>query len=373
MRFRIFLIFLVLSISGCKTPVKQKDSADNPYARGFVISEEENFRKLTVKNPWEKAKNIDIEYYLVDKKDEIPAWMKDKNVIRTPVENIVCMATTHIAFLDALGEIDKLTGVSGSMYISNPKVKEKIAQGKMADVGYDQNLNYEEIIRLNPDVVMIYGVDSEITSYLNKFRDLGITAILNAEYLEPSPLGKSEWIKFVGTLFDKEAAADSIFSEIETNYLSLLQHTENVTKKPKVMMGFPYRDSWWVPGGDSYMAALIADAGGDYLGKNNRSHESFVISFEDALIWASQADFWLNIGMLESKEQMLNIDRRFEKFKVFSEGKLYNNNRRTTSMGGNDFWESGVMFPDRILADLIRIFHPGMLPGDSLIYYRLIE
>lgn len=373
MHFRIFPVFIFLLI-GCHTPVEQKNSdTGNHYARGFTISEEENFRKLTVKNPWEKAKNIDIEYHLVDKKADVPAWIKDKNVIRTPVENIVCMATTHIAFLDALGEINKLTGISGSMYISNQQVKDKIAQGKISDVGYDQNLNYEEIIRLNPDVVMVYGVDSEITGYLNKFRDLGITTILNAEYLEPSPLGKSEWIKFVGALFDKDAAADSIFSETEANYLSLLQHTENVTTKPKVMMGFPYRESWWVPGGDSYMALLIADAGGDYLGKNNRSHESFVISFEDALIWASQADFWLNIGMLESKEQILNTDKRFEKFKVFSEGKLFNNNKRITPMGGNDFWESGVMFPDRILADLIRIFHPGVLPGDSLTYYRFIE
>ncbi|MCL1821321.1 MAG: ABC transporter substrate-binding protein [Prolixibacteraceae bacterium] len=348
-------------------------SETSRYARGFVISMEGNYRKLTVRNPWEKAKNIDVDYYLVDKNGEIPAWMKDKNIIRTPVENIICLSTTHIAFLDALDEIDKLTGVSGSIYISNRRVTEKIAQNKIVDVGYDQNLNYEEIIRINPDLVMAYGVDSEITNSLNKFRDLGVTVLLNADYLEPSPLGKSEWIKFVGALFNKEAMADSIFCEIERNYLALSQHAGNVVKKPKVMMGFPYRDAWWVPGGDSYMSLLIADAGGDYLGKENPSHESFVISFEDALMWASQADLWLNVGMLDSKAQMLNVDARFEKFKTFREGKIYNNNRRTTSLGGNDFWESSIMFPDLILADLIRIFHAGLLPADTLTYYKLIE
>ena len=368
----IFLIFLT-TIYGCGSP-EPNPGSDNKYAHGFSIYEENGIRKVTVRNPWEKARNIEIDYYLIDRNLSIPLSLNGKNIIHTPVEKIICLSTTHLAFLDALGEINKVVGISGSRYISNPIVRDGVARAEIADVGYGQNLNYEEIINRRPDVVMVYGVDSEITGFLNKFHDLGIPAILNAEYLEASPLGKAEWIKFVGALFDKSAVADSIFSAIEANYLRLSGIATSESLKPKVMLGLPYRDSWWVPGGKSYMAKLIADAGGDYIGKENTSHESFVISFEEALLWAEKADVWINLNMVSSKKEILGIDNRFEKFKVFRLGKIYNNNLRTTDLGGNDFWESGAVAPHHLLADLIKIFHPQLLPSSHAFeYYQEIK
>jgi iron complex transport system substrate-binding protein len=368
----IFLIFLTI-IYGCGS-LEPNSGSDNMYAHGFSINEENGIRKLTVRNPWEKARNIEIDYYLIDKNLPFPSALAGKNIIQTPVEKIICLSTTHLAFLDALGEIDKVVGISGSSYVSNPFIRNGVDNSEIVDVGYGQNLNYEEIINRRPDVVMVYGVDSEITGFLNKFRDLGIPAILNAEYLEASPLGKAEWIKFVGALIDKSDMADSIFTAIEANYLRLSGIANSETDKPKVMLGLPYRDSWWVPGGNSYLAKLIADAGGDYIGKENTSHESFVISFEEALMWAEKADVWINLNMVSSKKEILNIDSRFGKFKVFRQGKIYNNNLRTTDFGGNDFWESGVVAPDHLLADLIKIFHPQLLPSPNLLeYYQEIK
>ena len=368
----IFLIFLT-TIYGCGSP-EPNPGSDNKYAHGFSIYEENGIRKVTVRNPWEKARNIEIDYYLIDRNLSIPLSLNGKNIIHTPVEKIICLSTTHLAFLDALGEINKVVGISGSRYISNPIVRDGVARAEIVDVGYGQNLNYEEIINRRPDVVMVYGVDSEITGFLNKFHDLGIPAILNAEYLEASPLGKAEWIKFVGALFDKSAMADSIFSAIEANYLRLSGIATSEPIKPKVMVGLPYRDSWWVPGGNSYLAKLIADAGGDYIGKENTSHESFVISFEEALIWAEKADVWINLNMVASKKDILEIDNRFEKFKAFRQGRIYNNNLRTTDLGGNDFWESGAVAPHHLLADLIKIFHPQLLPSSyAFEYYQEIK
>jgi len=367
----LLVVTLWIFLQGCgHDNPRQVIPLQNHYAGGFEIHEGEGYVRLTVKNPWEQARNVSVDYYLVDKNSMVPESLKGKTIIRTPVDRIVCMSTTHLAYLDKLGQLDKVSGISGSQYVSHPAVRDRIALGEIRDVGYGQNINYEEIIRQNPDLVMMYGVDSEITGIIQKFKDLGIPAILNAEYLEPSPLGKAEWIRFIGAFFGQSPEADSIFRNIEIRYLQLAETVTGVTTKPSVMVGLPYRDAWWVPGGESYMAHLINDAGGNYLGKENSSHESYVVSFEEALIWASRAEVWINTGTAFYREDMLAADPRFENFGVFQKGRIYNNNRRTSPEGGNDFWESGTIAPEVILSDLIQVFHPGLAGNDTLFYYR---
>ena len=367
-------LLIILTLAGCSHPGAEHNSIpDNKYARGFTISDKSGVTLLRVRNPWEKAKNIEFEYYLIDKSAEIPPDLKTRNIIRTPVESIICMSTTHLAFLDKLGEIESVTGISGAAYVSNPRIMERFSLGEITDIGYGMNINYEEIIRRKPDVVMLYGVDSEITGILRKFGDLGIPVVLNAEYLEADPLGKAEWIKVAGALYNKSEMADSLFRSVEASYNKLKELAATDSLKPKVLMGMPYREVWWVPGGESYMARMIKDAGGDYLGRNNSSHESYVISFEEALVWSGRADIWINAGMVHSKRDILEADERFAKFRVFQEGRIYNNNNRTTGSGGVDFWESGVMAPEVILADLIQIFHPGLLKDHKLYYYKEIR
>jgi iron complex transport system substrate-binding protein len=266
-----------------------------------------------------------------------------------------------------------VTGVSGSRYITGQAIRRRISEGKTTDVGYGQNLNFEEIIRQKPDLVMVYGVDSEITGYLDKFRDLGIPTVLVAEYLEETPLGKAEWVRFVAEFFMKGAAGDSIFSSIERNYTLLAEKALHVKKRPVVMVGLPYRETWWVPGGKSYLARLIEDAGGEYTGRENSSHESYVISMEEAITISSRADIWINTGTLSSKEEILASDSRFSKLPLYTDARIYNNNKNATSAGGMDFWESGTMHPDLILGDLIRILHPGLLPDAPFHYYQEIR
>ncbi len=360
----------LLLMVGCREHSVPTPSA-NQYAVGFAVEKMGAATKLTVKNPWEKARHVQVDYHLLPRDSAIPEFLTNHKIIRTPIQRIVCLSTTHIAFIDMLGETDKITGLSGSRFVSHPGVLQRVEDGLIADVGYGQNLNFEAIISLQPDIVMVYGVDSEIIGFLNKFEDLGITAVLNAEYLESSPLGKAEWIKFVSEFFGKRTMADSIFSSVAGAYNALALSTAEQASKPRVMVGMPYRESWWVPGGQSYMARLVADAGGEYLGKDQPSHESYIISYEEALIWASQADVWLNTGTVRSASEMLDIDSRFEKFGVFSSGRIYNNNLHMSPGGGYDFWERGTMEPHLILSDLIAIFHNSR--PDSLYYYLKIE
>lgn len=372
MRWFFYFFMGLILFSGCSTERKKNRIPSNHYAHGFQIDNNGNVVQLTVFNPWEKAENVSVEYFLMNKNVPVPDSLLKRQIIRTPVERVICLSTTHLGFLDVLNETDAVVGISGSQYVSNQKVRQRMENGEVPDVGYGQNLNYELIVNQKPDLVLVYGVGSEVTNYTQKLEELGIPVVFVAEYLEESPLGKAEWIKFLGTLFEKENVAEQFFTTVENEYNRLQKLAAAATNKPKVLVGSPYKDSWWIPGGESYMANLIADAGGDYLGKENRSHESYVISFEHALAWSGLADIWINMGNMASKQEILSVDERFGQFPVFKNGKLYNNVKRLSIHGGNDFWESGTAHPHWILNDLILLFHPNLTDGE-MVYYKEVK
>lgn len=369
-RFPSFLWLLLLVAFACDHPSRQAElPPGNRYARGFSLEESDSCIRVTVTNPWGQARNVEMEYFLVPKGQALPAHLHGKTVIRTPVERMICMSTSHIAFLEALGETGRISGVSGSQYISSPALQQRLTEGKTTDVGYGQNLNYEEIIRQQPGVVMVYGVDSEIAGFLGKFRDLGIPAVVNAEYLEATPLGKAEWIRFMAAFVGRGAKADSLFRKTEAHYRSLADKVAGVSDKPGVLTGLPYRDTWWIPGGHSYMARLISDAGGQLVAPENSSRESITISMEEAVTLSARASVWINTGNVSSRAEMAAADPRLQKLPAFSGARIFNNNKRATPGGGNDFWESGTVFPDLVLEDLIRVLHPGVLPEQPFNYY----
>ncbi|QGY42507.1 ABC transporter substrate-binding protein [Maribellus comscasis] len=372
-RFSIFILF-ILFLSSCvndKT-AQHNEVSSNEFAGGFSIGENSGIVKLSVFNPWEKAQNVKVEYFLVPKEISVPDSLQNKNIIRTPIQRIICMSTSHLGFIEVLSENNSVVGISGANYVSNPQILQYVESGKVVDVGYGQNLNYEMILNQHPDVVMLYGVGSEVTTHVKKLEELGIPVIMNAEYLEETPLGKVEWIKFVGALYQKENEAQQFFTQIKEDYLSLKEKVKDKQNKPKVLVGSPYKDSWWIPGGDSYLANMIKDAGGDYIGKDNDSHESYVISFENALTYGNEVDVWINMGLLSSRKDIIATDQRFKNFGVLKSGRLFNNNNKMSENGGNDFWESGTVYPNLILRDLISVFYPGTI-NEDLVYYKEVE
>ena len=369
----LFFLLLWVGLVSCTETGERKKKPGQKYAQGFSIRKEKNFTGITVRNPWEKAGNVEFDYYLVPRDSVVPTHLSGKTIIRIPVKRIICLSTSHIAFLSALGLNDAITGISGASYITNPYIRRRIAEGLIRDVGYDRLLNYEEIIRQHPDLVMVYGVDSEITGVVSKLQDLGIPAVYNAEYLEQTPLGKAEWIKFVAEFFRMGEKADSVFNKVRQHYDLLKEKVAGLGDKPVVMVGMPYRDAWWIPGGRSYLSVLLKDAGANYVARENPTHESFVISMEEAFLKAERSEYWIHVGSIQSKTEILETDSRFRNFTLFKNGRIFNNNKRTTPEGGNDFWESGAVYPDSVLADLIAIFHPEVLTDSTLTYYKEIK
>lgn len=371
MTITAILLWIAVSCSSSGEQNKRL-SGTNSYAKGFITEKFDDYTKLTVLDPWVKAENVVFEYFLFNQDASIPGSAAGRNIIRTPVKRVVCLSTTHLAFLDALNEGRSVVGISGGRYINNREIRNRFEAGQICDVGYGQNLNYELLVSRQPDLVIIYGIGSEIIANVHKLNELGVPVIIVAEYLEESPLGKAEWIKFAGCLFEKEDIAEDLFNHIEGEYLKLKELTAEADGKPKVLTGSSYNGSWWVPGGNSYMANIIEDAGGHYLGGNNNSRESYVISFEHALIWGNEADIWINMGNMSSKKEIVASDERLASLKVFQEGRIYNNINKLSPHGGNDFWESGTVNPHKVLSDLIAIFHPELLNGE-MTYYKEIR
>lgn len=375
----LFILYSVFSFS-CKTDHSNTEFSENvlitdslDYARGFSIQKKNDYTLVTIKNPWQGAENIEYKFVLVKDGEKVPSLNDNIKVIRTPVKKVICLSTTHIAFIDVLEETSSIVAVSGKNYVNNPKIEERIKKNDIYDVGYDNSLNYELITSLEPDLVITYGVGGHVAGYNQKLNDLGINTLIIAEYLENDPLGKLEWIKLMGELYNKREDANEYFDRVKAAYNKLRGLTEDVKKKPKVLFGLPWKDTWHVPGGNSYLAKMVEDAGGDYIWKNNPSRESLPFDIESIFAKASDATVWLNTGTANSKNDIVKVDERFKQFRPFQQSAIYNNNLRMNKFGGIDYWETGLVEPNIILKDMIKIFHPDLLPEHKLVYYKIIE
>ena len=273
--------------------------------------------------------------------------------VEKPLRSIVCMSSSYIGFLDALGCDSVATAVSGLAYVSDPEVR-----AQAVDVGYDAALDYETILKVKPDLLLTYAVSAAEPPYLAKLRELGIHTAVIHEHLESHPLARAEYIKLFGLLTGRAALADSLFADIRDRYLSMVSETATPAK---VLVNIPYADQWYIPGGDNYMTRLIRDAGGRVLGAVPGRFESSVISVEKAYEYAQEADFWLNPGWCTTKDQLRSVHPLFADFPVIDKP-VWNNTKQSTPGGGNAFWETGPARPDVILQDLRAIFDGTEVP-----------
>lgn len=340
------------------------------YARGFEAEEHENHTVLRVFDPWQGARNLTFEYILAGHDAELPDSLHGTMIIRTPVRSVICLSTTHIAMIDFIGETGRIAAVSGGSYIYNKEIRSRVTGGDIPDIGYDMNLNYELILQINPDVIFAYGVGAETRTYVSRLQGLGIKVVMIGEYLESSPLAQAEWVRFISRFFNRENLASEKFSEIAEEYNRLSEAALTRDHRPVVMTGLPWRESWFVPGGNSLMATLIADAGGRYLWENRRGRENFPVDLETVFTAASGADIWINTGTATSLKEIENTDTRLTLLPPFRNNSVYNNNARLNESGGNDFWESGIVNPHLVLGDLIEIIHPGLQEFHQWSYYR---
>ncbi len=325
-------------------------------------------------DPWQGAENVSQEFYLVNKGAEYPDRIPEERIIQVPVKSVICFSTTHLAMLAELGEQGSVTGFSGTSFVYNEEYRSMISEGKIREIGYEGNINKELIITLNPDIIIAYGVEGETSSYISKLTELGIKVLFNADHLENDPVARLEWIKVFGALTGNEQKADEIYLEGMTRYDSIATFIrKNRRSRPAVMLGLPWRDSWYISPGNSYIGSLIDDAGGRYLWEDLKSEVTLPWSLENVFIKARRADFWLNPGSAESRNAIAVVEPRLKLLPVFREEGVFNNNKRRVVTGGNDYWESAVVNPDVLLNDIGSILHPELFPGYVTTYYQKLK
>jgi iron complex transport system substrate-binding protein len=369
------VIFAVFSLQACdmqqrneKSAAKRSTSIVLKYAEGFRVSTLGNAILVEVTYPFQGALT-GYSYLLVPRGEMPPAHEPATRVVYTPLETIVCTSTTHIPLLDYLGETDKLTGFPTTDYISSPKMRKRIDEGGVMDLGVDHAMNLERLAVLKPSAVMGYTMSSDYGQF-KKIESLGIPVVINAEYLEEHPLGRAEWIKFMGLFFNKEKLADSVFAGIEKDYLDAKALLDTNSKRPSVLSGIVYGDAWFLPGGQNYAAKLFKDAGCKYLWEDTESNGFLQLSFESVYAKAQGAELWIGTGTFKSLDELSTADVRYSKFQAFQKKHVYNYDARKGAEGGNEFLELGYLRPDLILKDLIKISHPGLLPAHDLFFHR---
>lgn len=342
------------------------------HTEGFTIEYHNSYKVVTVATPWPGAEAAQ-QYVLVQCGAPTPAGFDDAQIIEVPVPSIVTMSTTYLPFLEAYGVLDRLVGLDDVTYVNNPTVLAMAEAGKLVQIGYGASVNVEQLLDLAPALVMTYGSGAPDSDAHPVLLNAGLKVAVNAEWLENSPLGRAEWGKFIALFFNKEAAAESLFADTVAHYTELKTQAAAVSDKPTVFTDSAYQGSWYVAGGRSFTAQLLADAGVAYLWADDTSAASIPLAFEAIFDKAADADYWINVGYVNSRQELQAADERYSDFAAFQAGNVWNNNKHQNANGGNDYYESAVAHPDTVLADLIAIFHPELLPEHEFVYYQKLQ
>jgi iron complex transport system substrate-binding protein len=310
-------------------------------------------------------------------------WGRQKptNQPQEPVKRIICLSSSHVAFLNEIGATDRIVGVSGAEFITDSVVRTRFAVGDIIETGWDGNFDLEKIAAAQPDLVLANRPEET-----TRLTEMGLKCVIIEDWLEESPLEKARWIIKIGELCGLKTEAEARFTEISNSYNALAEKVkkalENGEKRPVVMFNAPYRDVWYAPGDENYMVRLVEDAGGEYALKGRHSGtQSRPMDIEEAYAAMLRTDVWLNVNNYSTLPTLLADCQRFSNTPPVKNGAVFNNNARTTPAGGSDFWESGTVRPDLILRDLIAILHPdaaaqenSAAAGDAtLFYYRKLR
>ncbi|MDD4971718.1 MAG: ABC transporter substrate-binding protein [Paludibacter sp.] len=376
MKIKYFFQFIVFCFLGCNhTPQKQNRQAEslnqNPeirYARGFRINYFKEYTQLIVLNPWDSTKVLDT-YILVNRYKSLPKILPEGIVVRTPVERVAFASSVHAGMWNRLNKTQLTVGVCEPKYFGIQVIKDGLKNGKIADLGMATSINVEKLIAAAPEILVVSPFEN---TKRTEFGKVNLVVVNDASYMEESPLGRAEWIKFEAAFTNETALAGKIFSKIEKNYNDLCLKVSTTQARPTVFTEKKYGDIWYIAGGKSFIGRFLNDAGADYLWKDLNQSGSMPFSFEKVYAKAITADYWLfNYNDARGDITYLSLKNEYElytNFKAFSQKHIF-----AINTGKTPFYESGPMEPDRVLADLVHIFHPELLPGYKPEYYFNLE
>ena len=361
----ISVILLILSVSCSREKSGYSNytaTNDIKYSSLLRISENKGNKLVRILSPSDSTKTL-ATYLLVPRNEKVRENRKDVQILHVPLNKIVVYSSVHASVLEELGATEIVKGVADAQFFKLDFIKKGIETGEITDIGQSSSPSMEKLIHLSPECVMISLYEGMTVP---DFSSSGIVYLKLADNLETSPLGRAEWIKFIGLLTGEELKADSIFRTVEKNYLTLKQKAYNAKSRPKVITDNIYQGIWYVPGGRSYQARMIEDAGGIYPWNDNKDTGSLSLAFEEVYAKASDADIWLykGFGIEPTCDAVVSTDPRHGKINA-----LYNGGLWICDTSSSSLFEDFPFHPDLLLEEYLTIFHPELNKGKSTRYF----
>jgi iron complex transport system substrate-binding protein len=364
----IVLMVLLLSACGGKSKTsflqEQGDTLRLHYAENLQIVKYDRYTKVTLRNPWDTLQILHT-YLLVDKKDTTAMSLPEGTVIQVPLTRALVYSSVHCGLLQELGALDKVKGVCDLQYMRIPAVLEGCRNGSVTDAGSSMNPDIEKVIDMHPDAILLSPYQN--SGGYGRIEKLNVPILECADYMETSALGRAEWVRFYGLLFGKEQEADSLFAEVERKYLSLRNRVKDISPKPIVITELKTGGTWYVPGGNSTMAKVYADAGARYIFSDIPQSGSASLAFEAVFDRGQHADFWLikyNQQTDKTYRELKNDYAPYANFDAFRNRRVYGCNTSRIS-----FYEEVPFHPELLLEDLVKVFHPEVLKDYAPRYF----
>lgn len=373
---KIIFFLPVLILLSC-TPTTENSSKSNTltsiplsYAKRFTIKTSADFTVLELHG---NKNNSDVTATFVLYKNQKPNYSKEAYYIKTPIARVASMSSIYTTMIAQLKCEDKIVAIDNVDYYNNAFIQEQVKKGSIIELSKGPQVDIEKTIALQPDLFLTFGMGSPKDDVDKKLVQSSMPIAVSIDHLEETPLARAEWIKFFAYFLNKENLADSLFQITEKKYNDLKTLAKSSTHKPSVLTEIKYGDSWYIPAGKSFIAHLIEDAGGDYFWKEDTKTGSSAQSFETVYAKAKDCDIWINLYNLNSKKELLSYDERYGLFKACKNNQLYNNNKTQNALGYSNYWETGITNPDEVLADLIAIFSPTLIPNHEFTFYKKLE
>lgn len=369
----LFVAFISLTFFSCKKDLKKEQSSlkelkesSIKYAKGFDIQYFKNHKKLIIKAPYQNSKET-FEYILTNSKSD-----QSLKTLQIPIKSFVTTSTTHIPMIELLNVENKLVGFPNSDFISSKKTRLLIENGAVEELGSENNINTEVLLNLQPNLVIGHSVNSNNKTF-SAIEKMGIPVILNGEWLEETPLGRAEWIKVFGVLFDKEKEADSIFKSIEKNYNEAKEIAKKSKNKPTIISGGLYKDVWYLPAGESFEATFLRDANTNYLWSNSKGKGSLSLNIENVFLNGKDAQIWISPSFHTSLKSIQEANAIYSQFKAFQSNSVYSYMNKKGETDGIWYFELSPTRPDLVLKDIIKIVHPELLPEYNFTFYKKLN
>ncbi|MBP5515057.1 MAG: ABC transporter substrate-binding protein [Bacteroidaceae bacterium] len=353
----LLLALFMVACNGHKTH-KGTDAGDTipmHYARNLIMVQHDDYTEVFIRNPWDTT--TVLHHYVLSSSDSpLAEGLKGATLVRVPLQRAGIFTAVHCGLVKELGRESAIRGICEIEYINIASIKKAVEEGRVANFGSAMEPTIEVIMDAQPDALLVSPFEN--SGGYGRVERLGIPIVECADYMEYSPLARAEWMRFYGRLFGVGERADSLFGEVEHHYTALRDSASHVSHRPTLIAEKPYGGVWYVPGGNSSMGVLYRDAGADYLFSHRKKNGSLHLSIESVFEVGQQADIWIlkyNQQSPLTLQQLTADYPPFAHFRSVQSGRVYACNQETSR-----FYEETPYHPDRLLRNLVQIFHPEL-------------